>query len=191
MSYQTVPLATATGTLHVPARALPDDSGLALDSPATAVLTDFTRECPVVVDPDRHVDDALQDMIRGGVRALLVLEQGRVLGLITAYDILGERPIQFLQSGACVHQPCLHRHVTVADVMTRLDRQPALELRTVQSACVGDLLATFHATDCTHLLVIEPGRDGERVARGLISRTRVERRTGSAPGSDVSAGIQH
>lgn len=79
MSYRKVPLSKMRGTVNIPQRAAPDGSDLALDSPATAALTDFTRECPVAVDPGRHIDDALRDMIRAGVRALLVLEEGRVL----------------------------------------------------------------------------------------------------------------
>jgi hypothetical protein len=128
----------------------PDTSDLTLDSPAMAALTDCTRECPVAVDPGRHIDDALQHMMRAGVRALLVLDEGRVLGLITAYDILGERPIQFLQSPECVHDTRLHSDVTVADVMTRLERLPVLELKCLQSACVGDLIETFHTSGNTH-----------------------------------------
>lgn len=191
MSYRTVPLSKTSGTVNIPQRAAPDGSDLALDSPATAALTDFTRECPVTVAPGRHIDDALQDMIRAGVRALLVLDEGRVLGLITAYDILGERPIQFLQSGECVHDPCLHRHVTVADVMTGLERQPVLELNFVQSACVGDLMETFRTTGSTHLLVVEPGHDGESVARGLISRTRLERQTGNLKEDTALDRVRH
>ena len=36
-------------------------------------------------------------MIRFGVRALLVVRDQRTMGLITSYDIQGERPLQFLQ----------------------------------------------------------------------------------------------
>lgn len=45
MSYRTVPLSTMRGSVNVPQRVAPD-TVLTLDSPATAALTDFTRECP-------------------------------------------------------------------------------------------------------------------------------------------------
>ena len=53
-------------------------------------------------------------MIRLGVRALLVYEESRVIGLSTSHDIQGERPIQVLQSSN--HR--LHHDIRVADVMT-------------------------------------------------------------------------
>lgn len=180
MSYRRLAFSNARSTTAIPQRVAPDLSPLNADDPAMAAMTDFTRECPVAVSPDRHIDDALQDMIRAGVRALLVLDEGRVLGLITSYDIQGERPIQFLQSPACVHDTCLHRDVRVADIMTALEQLPVLDLRSVQPARVGDLLETFKATEQTHLVVVESHADGTSFVRGLISRTRLERQLGMA-----------
>jgi CBS-domain-containing membrane protein len=51
-----------------------------------------------VADEERQIDESLQDMIRHGVRALLVTREDRVTGLITSYDIQGEKPLQFLQN---------------------------------------------------------------------------------------------
>ncbi len=143
-------------------------------------MTDFNRECPVVVSPDRRIDDARQDMIRNGVRALLVLEDESVRGLITVHDILGERPILFLQSSACLQDRCDHHEVRVADIMTPVEHLPMLDLPIVQSACVGDVVETFRTSDHTHLVVTEAQRDGTRRACGLISRTWLERQLGTA-----------
>src|SRR5579862_2520206 len=64
---------------------------VALNDPATLVVTDFTREPPVTATEDRAIDDALQDMVLAGVRALLVVRGDLVSGLITSYDVQGER----------------------------------------------------------------------------------------------------
>ena len=56
------------------------------------VVTDFLLEQPVTVPEERSIDDALREMIRGGVRALLVMRGEVVTGLITSYDIQVERP---------------------------------------------------------------------------------------------------
>lgn len=183
MTYRPLVFSNTRVAAVIPQRAAPGLPSLTLDEPAMAAMTDFTRECPVAVSPDRHIDDALQDMIRAGVRALLVLEEGRMLGLITSYDIQGERPIQFLQSPACTHDTCLHRDVTVADIMTPLEQLPTLGLRAVQSARIGDLRATFRATEQTHLVVVESRPDGTSLVRGLISQTRLERQLGVAHGA--------
>lgn len=76
-----------------------------------AAMTDFSSERPVIVSPKRH-------MMISGIRALLVVNETTVLGLITAADILGPRPIQFLQNPLCEGSPCRRRDVHVADIMT-------------------------------------------------------------------------
>jgi len=160
------------------------ESGVRVNAadPAVSVMVDFARECPLTVDPERHIADALQDMIKGGVRTLLVLAEGHVGGLTTAYDIQGERPLQFLQSSDWVHESCLHKDITVADIMTPLEQLPVLDLRDVSAARVGDLLETFKATAQTHLVVVERTSGGSMQVRGLISCARLERQLGADPG---------
>jgi len=46
----------------IPQRMAPEAPGLNLDSPATTAMTNFERECPVTISPERRIDDALQDM---------------------------------------------------------------------------------------------------------------------------------
>lgn len=177
MNYRPLAFANARSPAVIPQRATRALPSLSLDDPAITAMTDFTQECPVTVSPERHIDDALKDMMLAGVRSLLVLKEGRVLGLITSFDIQGERPILFLQSPECAHYPCLHRDVTVADIMTGLDLLPRLEWKRVLCGCVGELVETFHSSGNTHLLVVDTRPDGETVVRGLFSRSRLERHT--------------
>jgi hypothetical protein len=82
------------------------EAALSRSSPGVGAMTDFSTETPARVVPGRHIDDALQDMIRAGIRSLLVVDEGAaVLGLITAADILGTRPLQFLQNPLCESHP--------------------------------------------------------------------------------------
>ena len=152
---------------------------LSRDSSGIEVMTDFERERPKLVSADRHVDDALQDMIIAGVRALLVVDTDSVLGLITAADILGPRPIQFLQNPLCEGRPCRHRDVHVADIMTSWTDLQLLEFDRVASGTVDDLADVFSATDATHLLVIKRSDTGNSIVQGLLSRTRLERLLGA------------
>ena len=85
--------------------------------PADRVMVDFCRECAVTVEPHQYLDAALKQMQRAGVTALLVIANGRISGLITAYDIRGEKPIRFVQRPNCIHHPqCRHEDVEDADV---------------------------------------------------------------------------
>lgn len=157
-----------------------DESPLRRLSPALEALTDFAIETPISVAPERHVDDALQDMIRAGVRSLLVMQELVVLGLITASDVLGTRPIQFLQSHLCESQPCRHKDVRVADVMTPWSDLRLIDFRIIASATAGDLADQFRNTQDTHMLIIEHSSDKGTAVRGLVSKTRLLRQLGVA-----------
>ena len=159
--------AAAPTTLR-PATTLP--SVKATDA-ATHVMTDFAHERPITVNEQRRIDDALEDMICFGVRALLVVRGDQVTGLITSYDIQGERPLQFLQSSTYTR----HDEIQVAHVMTPLERVPALDWEEVREASVAEIAEVFSGTAATHLIVLESGVKGAVLVRGLISRTRLGR----------------
>src|SRR3990172_2089493 len=69
-------------------------SRVTLESGALEVMTDLTRVSPATIRPQAPLAGANQFMITRGVRLLLVADdQESVLGVITATDILGERPM--------------------------------------------------------------------------------------------------
>ena len=78
------------------ARSRAAEARIAFTDPALHVVTDFVWEQPVTAPQDLSIDDALREMIRAEVRALLVVRDDQVTGLLTSYDIQGERPLQFL-----------------------------------------------------------------------------------------------
>jgi signal-transduction protein with cAMP-binding, CBS, and nucleotidyltransferase domain len=86
------------GDPGLPRRSILDGQRLEPGDPAIYAITDFKRDYPMTVEAERQIDDALTDMIRLGVRALLVAKDQRLVGLLTSYDIQGERPMQFLQA---------------------------------------------------------------------------------------------
>jgi CBS-domain-containing membrane protein len=157
----------------LPRRSVADGDLLRPSDPAVLAITDFTREHPVTVDADRQIDDALNDMIRLGVRALLVYKEHRIVGLITSYDIQGERPIQFLQSSNYRH----HQDIRVSDIMTPWDALSGVNWETIQSMRAGDLLELLELAGLTHVLVIEADRTNSTCTiRALVSRARLTRR---------------
>ena len=155
----------------LPRRTVADGHSLTLNDPAVLAITDFTREYPVTVEAERQIDDALNDMVGLGVRALLVRRDQRVVGLITSYDIQGERPIQFLQSSNYRHR----RDICVADIMTRWDALKAIRWSTLQSMYAGDLLHLLQEANLTHAIVVELHRGAPCVVRALVSRARLMR----------------
>ncbi len=156
----------------LPRRSLLDGKRLDPGDPAIYAITDFKRDFPMTVESERQIDDALTDMIHLGVRALLVVKDQRLVGLVTSYDIQGERPMQFLQSSNFSR----HQDIRVLDIMTPWDELLALDWESVESARAGELRAVFEQTHLTHLLIVEIDRTTSRsVVRALASRARVMR----------------
>jgi CBS domain-containing protein len=180
---------TSPAFLVTPDASLP----LAENAPASSLMTDFAIRAPATVFADRHIGAALNDMILAGVRALIVVENGQVIGLITAYDILGEKPIKFLQSPMCRGNPCTRDEIVVGDIMTQLGSLETLELSWLLQSTAKDLAAVFASKACTHMFVMEAGNQGSvRSIRALISRTQIERHLGtvsrfSLGGMDIAA----
>jgi CBS domain-containing protein len=141
---------------------------LSMRDPAWHAMTDFTRTFPISIAAERTVGEALASMVRFGIRALLVVRDTQVIGFVSSYDI--ERLVDRLQ---------------VVDVMTPWNNVATVDWTTMQSARVADLLEIFHGVGVMHLLVVE-GRDeagGGPVVRGLVSRSRIEKRLAQAAGT--------
>jgi CBS domain-containing protein len=173
-SVATIPM-RRFGDPTLPRRSILDGQPIELGDPAIYAITDFKRDYPMTVDAERQIDEALSDMIRLGVRALLVSKDQRLVGLVTSYDIQGERPIQFLQGSNYSR----HQDIRVVDVMTPWDELEALDWESVETARASDLLAVFEHTNLTHLLVIEVEKKTSRCTiRALASRARLLRQLG-------------
>jgi hypothetical protein len=128
----------------------------------------------VTVTEGRSIDDALRDKMLAGVRALLVVSEDAVTGLITSYDIQGERPLQFLLTSNYTR----HDEIEVGHIMTPWERVPRLDWRDVCAARVNDIVMIFRKTGTTHGVLVEQAEREGSFVRGLISRTLLERQLG-------------
>ena len=143
------------------------------DSPALQAMTDLTRVRPVTIGPQAPVPQAHQRMLAAGVRLLLVVDaRERLLGLVTAEDVLGERPLQVASRRRVPVD-----EVQVAEIMTPREALEVLDLETVRQARVGDVVATLRRLGRQHVVVVEAAPEGPRV-RGLFSATQIGRQLG-------------
>ncbi|MFN7085898.1 MAG: CBS domain-containing protein [Burkholderiales bacterium] len=158
----------AQPTQAVPEKVTPDD-------PALQVMTDFKRVTAVIILAGETLDEAHSRMIRRGVRLLLVVDQDRkVVGLITANDILGERPVQVITQCGIRREELL-----VRDVMTPQERLQVLDLEDVRVAKVGHIVATLKAAGRQHALVAETDARGRQTVCGMFSATQIARQLGA------------
>ena len=173
-----------------------DGAGLDLEDSALCVLTDFQQHDPITVEIDCSIEDALAEMSRWGVRALLVTQQAldgmdlQVVGLITHCDI--ERRDRRRDTAAAEE---LNSVIRVGEVMTAWDELALVRYESLGTLAGRNLHEMFQGTGLTHLLVVEFRDDNSAVARGLLSRASLDKRADHPPTADcrksahLSAGV--
>ena len=148
-----------------------------LASPALRVMTDLTEMRAATTHPSTTLRQAEQIMIYQGVRMLFVVsDMPAVEGLITSTDLHGDKQMRLVhERGVRYDDLC------VADVMTETALLDAIDFGRMQSASVGDAIATLKRYGRNHLLVVEPAtQQTPRRLRGVISRSQIERQLGGA-----------
>ena len=140
------------------------------DDAAVYAMTDFRRECPICIPPNRSIDEALGDMNRLGIHALLVTQpqdttgHDEMLGLITSYRMQERR------ASGC-------RNVsTVSQIMTPWQDLALVNYRSLQYLNVSEVYQMFQGTGLTHVVIVETHDDDSAIARGLISRSALASR---------------
>ena len=155
---------------------------LDLDDPALNLLTDFYLTPAISVLATTQIDNALTQMICSGVRLLFVVDAGfKILGVVTSYDIQGEKPLRYLQSRDCRIGICAREDILVQDIMTPLHRWKVINYDQLIHATVANVVLTFKELGQRHLIVVDGVKDrsGGQVVRGLISLTALERALGT------------
>jgi len=161
------------GTSYVrPSQVLPER--VSLDDSAQNVMTDLNRVSVVSVRAQTSMDKANSKMIKYGVRMLLVLDaKEQVAGLLTANDVLGEKPMRFLQEMGGTHADIL-----VSDIMTPQSEMEVLDIDDVTGAKVGDIVTSLKQAHRQHSLVVSQADGGQSVC-GLFSITQIARQLGA------------
>lgn len=159
-------------TFHAPAPG--PAPRVSLDAPALDVMTDLKQVTAVTIDPEASIEHAMRVMIRRNVRLLLVVSvENEILGLVTATDLVGEKPVQY------VHEHGGSRaDIQVRDLMTPHEQLEAIEFEAVRSAKVGHVLATLRASGRQHALVLDTEERARPRVRGIFSTSQLARQLG-------------
>jgi len=164
----------------------PQSPRVTAESPAAQVMTDLTRVAPATIRPQAPLAGANQFMITRGVRLLLVTDDHEnVLGIITATDLLSERPMR-----AAIDRGLRRDELTVADVMTTAEQVEVIAYADIEGARVGHVLETLRRAGRQHALAVDfdeipsrrplelPAR--RTMVRGIFSISQIARQLGVA-----------
>ncbi|MBK6959528.1 MAG: CBS domain-containing protein [Nitrosomonas sp.] len=171
--YKSLPVQYLTGTVQISKPASPNS--VTLESPASEVMTDLRKLHAAVIAPNITMEVANNYMMHRGVRTLLVMHDDNSLaGIITATDILGEKPMRFIQERGIKHSEIL-----VQDMMTPLEKLEAIPLEEVAHARVGNIVSSLRESDRLHALVIDENTVGLSRICGIFSWTQIEKQLGT------------
>ena len=158
-----------TTVLHIPGsdrwHAKPED-------PALSVMTDFRERSSVTVPETSTIDAALDHMKHTGVRCAFAIDdvQRLVVGLITAYDIMGEKPMRHMRLTSTVRS-----QVLVKDLMLRPHDWRVALVKHIERHTVAEVAHLFDETLLTHIIVVETDDHGTQRLRGILSAAKVRR----------------
>ena len=137
--------------------------------PASLVMTDLSQTQAFTTMAGTPIDEALHKMIHCGVRMLLVVDpEDTVIGLITAREIMGDKPVSFSSK-----EKIARAKICVGDIMTRAVDIEALDMREVERATIGDIVLTMRESGRMHALVTEREPDGKTMVRGIFSTSHI------------------
>ncbi|WP_299199638.1 CBS domain-containing protein [uncultured Amphritea sp.] len=145
---------------------------ISLRSPASEVMTDFSRVLPVTVTEGVAVDDALERMKTQHVRMLFVITlAGKFVGVISAQDIAGSKVIVYMQNHGVSRD-----EVSVGHIMLHKQYLRSLTYDQIRHSRIGDIMLTLKNSGDQHLLVVDQTELGIRRIRGIISASDISRK---------------
>ena len=142
------------------------------EDPAVNVMTDFMVTAPITVAESASIDNALEHMRHTGVRSAFATDERRrvVVGLITAYDIVGEKPLRHMHDAEMQR-----RDVLVWHLMRRVVDWTWLAFDDLSQATVTDVAVLLDSAALSHVTVMAPALDATLRLRGLFSAAKIRR----------------
>lgn len=146
-----------------------------LDDSAITVMTDLKRVRAITISADNSIEFALELMKHAGIRMLVVADSNnKIEGLVTARDIMGEKPVNIMSSHRIPRN-----EIQVKQIMTPLFQLDPLRKSDVEHATVRDIIMKLKDAGRQHAIVVEPEEDNRGYfLRGIFSVSQIGRQLG-------------
>lgn len=151
------------------------------DDPAIRVMTDLKRVRAITINPENTIEFAHQLMKHAGVRMLVVIDhEDKLAGLITARDIMSEKPLSIV-----TREKIKRQDVQVAQIMIPRSELDPFNFRDIEHASVKDVILKLREVGRQHAIVIEERGGGKGYfVRGIFSITQIGRQLGMEISTD-------
>ena len=148
---------------------------LQLNDLAIKAMTDLKQVRAITIRPDRSIEFALELMKHAGIRMLVVEGQsGMLAGLVTARDIMGEKPLRIMTQDRVKHE-----EIQVRQVMKPREQLNPFNFRDVEHATVRDVIVQLRNAGRQRAIVVEQRDSGQGYfLRGIFSITQIGRQLG-------------
>jgi CBS domain-containing protein len=152
---------------------------ITLNDSAISAMTDFRVSALFKVSPEDTIDEALHKMKVAGLRFGFVIDakSDNIEGSITSYDIMGEKPMRYLQSVGFAEGGITHKDILVKDIMEKVSDWVIVEMNNVETTTVQAVLDVFHKTGRTHIPVLDTKEGSQHRLCGIFSSSKVLRLT--------------
>lgn len=141
-----------------------------LQSSATNLMVDFSKQHAITVGTTVTVNDALETMRTNNIRALMVTDyKGNFAGLVTATDLMGRKPMAYANEAGI--SPA---EVQVKSIMSPKSKLKAMARADVDKANIGDVVQVLRSLNEQHILVVQGGEENMKIC-GLFSASDFKR----------------
>jgi CBS-domain-containing membrane protein len=178
--YSELPLLPATTQSHlIFKKNQAHTSAISTDSPAISALIDCNSPFTLSIDESTQIDHALEFMKYNHIGVLFVTQEDSIVGIITANDIIGEKPMLYLLAHEGPSSACTRADVLVRDLMEPIEQLALIKYDALKLAKIGDILETFKKTGEYYLLVVDAeASNNDIIVRGLLSAMTIEKLLG-------------
>jgi hypothetical protein len=163
------------------------------EDPALQAMVDFKYLKAETIGPDEPIDNALIAVRNCTYHVLLVTSSThKVLGLVSAEDLLGEKPLK-----AAEHKRLYRKEISVHMVMIPQQEIVALDIENLRHAKVAHIVHTLNNQKQHYALVVKIDPiTHTQVVRGLFSLALISKQLGKDVTSDLAeaqsiAELQH
>jgi len=137
-----------------------------INDPAVSVMVDFQYHIPPIISAHKSLDEARTEMEIYHLPVLLVANyEKKIIGIVTAEDILGEKPVKVSQE-----RRIPRNEIEVEMVMSPFKNATVVTLDDLTHAKVGHIIQTFRETKQHILLVTHEDKLCGLFSASLISR---------------------